>query len=481
MTLNKKKNRVILLVSILIFFLSFGLSIVNYLSAFEQTRKQLKENSLPLSTDNIYADIQKIIIEPSIISSMMSSDTFVHDWFRSEEENPEKIVKYLDAVKTKYGYDNTFLASVKTRNYYTSDGLLEALSPDKADNSWYFRFLDDPAAHEINIDNNELIDNNLLLFFNYKIFNNDNKLLGVSGIVFKTAFISEIFRKFREDYKLKVYLADRNGKITLSEQGIRRNNESFNEDFIHEVLHEVLRSRSGIFDFEYDSRSYIIKSKYIEELGQYLIVQAELDEFTETLQNKLIGNLLVSLIITILIVIIILRTFMSYTSQLNRLAHYDALTGLPNRRTFQNNLQKIWNNHKKENLEACLILFDLDNFKLINDNSGHQTGDSVLIRVSAILQGCTEDSDYLSRWGGEEFSILLKECKLENALERAQTLRKAISEDVELQKLTGSVVTASFGVTAFDSCSSGDDIVRQADLSLYKAKNSGKDCVKFFE
>ena len=81
-------------------------------------QQQLKTQSLPLSLDNIYTEIQKQIIEPYLVSSMMANDTFVKDWLLHDEESVTRITQYLDMVKNKYGMFATFLVSEQSRNYY---------------------------------------------------------------------------------------------------------------------------------------------------------------------------------------------------------------------------------------------------------------------------------------------------------------------------------------------------------------------------
>ena len=470
--------KVVVLVSFLLVLLSVGISVSNYLSGFEQTRRQLRESSLPLSTDNIYADIQKIIIEPSLISSMMANDTFVHDWFSHENDSQEQIIKYLNTIKNKYGFYNTFLVSTQTLKYYTADGFLEVLSREKKDNAWYFRFSSEPPHHEINIDTNALIDNSLMLFFNYKIFNERNQLLGVVGVVFKTSYISSMFKRFREFYKLNVYLCDHEGTVTLSEQGINGERKVISKKKMNDIFPLLANRKSGIIDYEDDQGQYIIKSKYVDELGQYLIVEAALEKFTGELQHQLAVNLMLSLFVTIVVTLIILRTVLHYTRQLNKFAHHDTLTDLPNRRTFNENFMNIWNNYQRKHQDTCLVLFDIDDFKVINDTYGHQVGDKVLVRISNILQKQVRKTDYVSRWGGEEFSILLVNTDVDKAEQVAGKIRRSLEGDPVLRTIIESGITASFGVTAFTLTDSIKDIIDRSDVALYKAKQAGKNCVR---
>ncbi|NQY93955.1 MAG: GGDEF domain-containing protein, partial [Campylobacteraceae bacterium] len=108
---------VVSVITFLLISLSIGTSILNYTKSLNETEKQLKNSSLPLSIDNIYTEIQKNVIEPNLISSMMSSNTFLKDWLINEESNIPKIKKYLSTIKDKYSMFNTFLVSHESKNY----------------------------------------------------------------------------------------------------------------------------------------------------------------------------------------------------------------------------------------------------------------------------------------------------------------------------------------------------------------------------
>lgn len=102
---------------------------------------QLRERSLPLTVDNIYTAIQKQIIEPNLVSSIMAHDTFLKDWLINHENDVDKISTYLDMIKNKHNMLVTFLVSEKTKNYYTANGLLEQVAEDNPNNAWYFSFI----------------------------------------------------------------------------------------------------------------------------------------------------------------------------------------------------------------------------------------------------------------------------------------------------------------------------------------------------
>ena len=105
------KYKIVILISLLLITLSISITFINYFVSLNSTEKHLKTQSLPLSLDNIYTEIQKHIIEPYLVSSMMANDTFVQDWILNDEVNNHKIKEYLDAVKNKYAMFATFMVS----------------------------------------------------------------------------------------------------------------------------------------------------------------------------------------------------------------------------------------------------------------------------------------------------------------------------------------------------------------------------------
>jgi diguanylate cyclase (GGDEF)-like protein len=154
------------------------------------------------------------------------------------------------------------------------------------------------------------------------------------------------------------------------------------------------------------------------------------------------------------------------------------LTQLPNRRSFNEYFEKSLKLFKRDNIPRSVIFFDLDNFKMINDNHGHLVGDNVLKRIAVILNLQIRDCDSISRWGGEEFLILLNDSNVEQSFHVAQKLRASFENDLELSNLVNGSVTASFGVTAFKKDDTLEKVVSRADHALYAAKHSGKNRVE---
>jgi diguanylate cyclase (GGDEF)-like protein len=161
-----------------------------------------------------------------------------------------------------------------------------------------------------------------------------------------------------------------------------------------------------------------------------------------------------------------------------RQANTDGLTELPNRRHFEEALEAEISRAERFGSSLALILADLDDFKQVNDRYGHQAGDDVLQTFADILRTTVREVDLPSRYGGEEFAVLLPQTDLDGAHELAERLRRALAARPMSTHPGGLVaVTASFGVAAFPDAPTPAALFASADEALYRAKRAGKNCV----
>jgi diguanylate cyclase (GGDEF)-like protein len=165
--------------------------------------------------------------------------------------------------------------------------------------------------------------------------------------------------------------------------------------------------------------------------------------------------------------------------EVNKRANTDPLTGLANRRHFDDSLQRVLSETDRFGATTSLILVDIDHFKKVNDTYGHDAGDAVLRAVARTLaEGC-RTVDVCARFGGEEMALLLPHTLPDGAFELADRLRRAIAERVVRHGTHEISVTASFGVAAYPDCSrSRDGLFPAADKALYEAKRDGRNRVK---
>ncbi|SNY57667.1 diguanylate cyclase (GGDEF) domain-containing protein [Arsukibacterium tuosuense] len=165
------------------------------------------------------------------------------------------------------------------------------------------------------------------------------------------------------------------------------------------------------------------------------------------------------------------------TAELAALARLDSLTGLANRRAFDEAMQHELKRAKRQQEPLCLALLDIDHFKQVNDNWSHSVGDEVLKRVAATLQQHCRDIDSLARWGGEEFVILLPDTSLPLAQEVCDRLRQRVADTCFTDIVPDLTVTLSIGLATLQVKDDGKQLLIDADRALYQAKNSGRNTV----
>jgi diguanylate cyclase (GGDEF)-like protein/PAS domain S-box-containing protein len=181
---------------------------------------------------------------------------------------------------------------------------------------------------------------------------------------------------------------------------------------------------------------------------------------------------------------------------INKLAFYDTLTQLPNRRMLNDRLKQAMAANKRSGIYGAVMFMDLDNFKPLNDTHGHVVGDLLLIEVGRRISSCVREVDTVARFGGDEFVVMLGELNIDKAKSReeaaivAEKIRVCLAETYFLKLQQGdhpetSVehhCSSSIGVTLFlNHETSQDDILKQADAAMYRAKESGRNSICFYE
>ena len=164
--------------------------------------------------------------------------------------------------------------------------------------------------------------------------------------------------------------------------------------------------------------------------------------------------------------------------QMEKMATMDGLTGLYNHRTFQVRLEELLSTSKRYGRQCSLILFDVDHFKSVNDTYGHPVGDYVLKRIGKLLRRLARDSDIPTRYGGEEFALIMPETDLQGAKAIAERIREAVEAETFQTEQGALRVTVSLGIVTFPACAKGKaTLIEVADQRLYMAKHRGRNCI----
>ncbi len=472
------------LVLLLLFLLGSGFlttSLLSYYASRDSIRDSIINTELPLTSDTVYSEIQKDLVRPILISSMMARDTFLRDWVLAGEQDTAQMTRYLREVQEHYGAFTSFFVSDKSSTYYQSKGVLKRVKPDEPRDVWYYRVRMQPEPYEINVDVDMANADRLTIFINYKVVDYDGNFIGATGVGLAVDAVVKLIDDYQQRYERSVYFVDTTGRITLTgaqggPQGAKVGDSLADIPGLSDMLEKLPSPQSGRFEYQEHGREHFLNVRYIPELEWYLFVDKH-DKALAGIRQGLYINLLLCLLVTAIVLTLVNLAIRRYQQRIAALATTDVLTELPNRRGFDILAEQALQEALREQSPLCAVLLDLDNFKLINDEHGHLAGDEVLQRFARQLRDKLRQSDILCRWGGEEFILLLKNTDRQAAHDLAEKLRQQCAQqryaiaDQTLQ------VTASLGLSQWQPGESLHSLLGRTDRALYRAKQSGRDRV----
>jgi diguanylate cyclase (GGDEF)-like protein len=453
-------------------------SLVSYYVAKDSVTSQLQEQTLPLISDNIYSEIQRDLLQPLLISSLMAHDTFVSHWVAEGEQEPAKMIEYLAQIQKKYDTITTFFVSENTRNYYHPTGILKTVDAAAEGDAWYFRARQMQSEYEINVDQDTADRSRLSVFVNYRVLSPEGDLMGVTGVGLSVASVMSLMEEYQERYGRQVYFVNRNGRVTLHGRGYTGAKRLSHNPGLADLSLRVLTSPSASVSYTTPSGNRVyLNSRLVPEFDWYLIVEQVNDPAAQRIERALILNVLISLAITVIVLLAAYLTLRGYQRRLEQMATQDKLTGAASRQVFDAVFDRALKSARRHNAPIALVSIDLDHFKNINDTYGHQCGDEVIRTVANIIASCVRDTDTLCRWGGEEFLLLLEGSRLEQAAHVAEAIRVSVAAHEFHFGRDLVTITATLGVTERAAGEALATLVDRADRALYIAKREGRNRV----
>lgn len=474
--LSGDKRKLIVILSLL---LSVGFavtSLANYYVSKLAIRESIVANELPLTADNIYSELQKDLIRPIFISSMMASDTFLRDWVLAGERDVGHMTKYLHEVKDRYHTFTSFFVSERTGIYYHADGVLKTVRRDEPRDKWYFRVRDMTTPYEINFDPDLANKDALTIFINFRVLDYDGRFIGAAGVGLTVDAVRTLLNKYQERYLRTIYFVDPHGKITL----VGKDSSLLGADIrsfpgMGPQAGRILQKEGGSFQYQDRGQSHLLNVRYIPELDWYLFAEKNEDAMLAGIRNTLYSNLALDFIVTAIVLLLTNLTINRYQGRLEEMATTDKLTGLSNRQAFEILIRQMLLEAERSKATLTALMIDIDHFKRCNDSHGHLVGDKVIQHVAAIIRSMLRQSDIVCRWGGEEFLVVIKDCSCDEGMQIAEKIRNAIKQTPLVHDGQPLAVTISAGV----ACGSNEEqLLVRTDAALYAAKESGRDQVK---
>ncbi|QJB58416.1 GGDEF domain-containing protein [Pseudodesulfovibrio sp. zrk46] len=449
-------------------------SVINYNMTRSAVRAELLNSSLPLTGKNIYSEIHAAMMRPILVSSSMANDAFLKDWIIKGEYDVPALTKYLREIKEKYGFISTFFVSAKSDKYYYHKGVLKEINPRDPHDIWYYAFTRSGAEYDLDVDSNEADEGKLTIFVNFRMLDDNGNLLGVTGVGVNMDQAVALLAKAREEYNRDVYLIDQDGLIQVHPD--KKRIERFYitkaggiRDVAEDILQPVESARS--FEYNWEGKHYLLSTRYIPEFEWHLIVQQDEQTALGTARHNLVRTLVVGLSASVLIIVICFFTVNSYQDKIEKLAKTDPLTGVANRRAFEEGFDQAAYRATRYNTPFSIIIIDLDNFKIINDEKGHLAGDEVLKTVATTIAEHVRPTDLVARWGGDEFIILM-----DATGEDAESLVNRINEAMA-RTTNASTIRFSCGISQYHEGDTISVITHRADQAMYEAKAKGGGCL----
>jgi diguanylate cyclase (GGDEF)-like protein len=480
------RNRLLVILGLILLVSFAAISYLNYTISRASVHAEILRNDLPLTMDNIYSELTFELTRPLLVSSSMATDTFVHDWAQQGEQEVDKIIRYLEQIRSRYGFFTSFFVSASTDTYYRYNGVHKTISRDDTHDVWFFDFVASGEEYDFDVDTDEGADNVLTIFINYRVEDRDGRLLGVTGVGLRLGAVAERVGEYRKRYGRDVYLADTRGILQVHPDTSLIEQVSIAEmEGLTQYATEILAEKEQIQNYGFDrgGEKILLTVRHMEPLGWYLFVEQNETKALATARNNLITTLVIGLFSSLLIIGLALFTINRYQDRIEAFAVRDELTGIANRRALEPEFKRMAYNFRRADQSFSVLLLDLDGFKLVNDQLGHMAGDAFLKetveRISTVVRG----SDIFARWGGDEF-VVLTENDREGSLKVAKRICQVI-EDRSLQHRAEQPqdprnnVTVSCGIAIYRQGEDFDSVLRRADKAMYRCKEQGGNMVEF--
>jgi diguanylate cyclase (GGDEF)-like protein len=460
-------------------------SLLSYYASRASIRDSIVNTELPLTSDTVYSEIQKDLVRPILISSMMSRDTFMRDWVVNGEQDAEKMTRYLNEVMTHYGAYTAFFVSNTSLTYYHAKGVLKQVKSTEPRDAWYFRVRDMADPYEINVDPDLANKDNLTFFINYKVYDYNNRFIGAAGVGLTVDAVIKLIDKYQQRYQRSVYFVDNFGRLVLTgaeggPQGAHIGQKLGDLDYMKDLVSQLPKPHSGSYEYSVQGQGHFLNVRFIPELNWYLFVDKREDGALSEIRQSLYLNLLICLFVTLIVLLLLNRVIKRYQGKIQAQATLDSLTELPNRRGFDLLAAQAMLEARREPKPLTAMLLDLDHFKALNDTYGHLAGDQVLIGFARDLESCLRHSDIVCRWGGEEFIVLLKDTDGETGLMIAEKIRQHVEQQRYAYDGKELQLTVSIGLTTLQVDETLHTLLSRADHAMYRAKQAGRNrtCVE---
>ncbi len=475
------RTRLILVLSTVLVVAFVSITVAGYLVARNRYRAVTLNESLPLISKNVLAEVQRDLMTPIHVSSLMAHDTFLMDWSLAGERDMPQITRYLREIKERYGFFTAFFVSERTGNYFYYDGILKTVSEQDAHDVWYYAFRNSGMELDLDVDTDEASAGTLTIFINHRLNDYRGEFLGVTGVGLKLDQVGRILSDYQARYQRTVFLTDAAGLVQVHPDASLVETATLLDILGQEAVSAGILSQKkdlAIYEMEEGDRHLFVAARYFPQFDWYLILLQGADVPMGPLRSALFSTLGIGFLVTCVIIGIFILVVNSFQGRLERLATVDELTQVANRRHFMTLLRSESARTARYDRPLSLLMIDADHFKAVNDTHGHAVGDRVLMMLARTVQEALRESDVLGRIGGEEFAVILPETGLDEAVRVAERIRKEVaSRGVETEAGLISLTISLGAAQTHAGDANVEDLIHRADLAMYRAKEQGRNRV----
>lgn len=461
------KTRSVIIVVTAVIFISFAISTLSSIISLSTLVEKSSMKEAELIVGTLESDITNSFSD-SVSISQTINNTMIRDFINnresySYEEASESIGRYLEGLKYQFGYDTAFLVLENTKEYFTEYGRMKVLDLKGQDDIWYSDFVNSNKNMELNVDNDQANDNRITVYSNIRMTDSNGKLLGVCGVGHTLENLNSSIDLLEKKYNLSVMLADVNGIIQVA------GDDSLNGTVVKPYFKDYIDNFETDGDYEYEkvgTGGYIIV-KYIPEYNWYLCIESpeRISEMTQTILFNLLAAL-VAMIIMVVIVSIAMKYQEGETLLFKADSETDLMTGLFNRRAFDNMLEELRSENRVRDI--TLVVLDINGLKQVNDEKGHAAGDELIIKTAECIKEMYENHGHSFRIGGDEFVLVLLE-PIDDIVELVKQIKKRIGM-CKLEQSDG--ISVSVGVARGEDHQdlNVDQLFVLADKAMYSDK-----------
>ncbi len=311
------KNRLIVYLS-LVLVVGFSLtSILSYQVSRSAIHDGIVRNQLPLVGDNVYSEIQRDMLRPVFISSVMAQDAFLRDWVLNGEQDERQVRRFLKEIGDRYKTVTSFFVSEKTNTYYHSSGILKSVDADNPRDVWYFRLRDKPTAFEINVDLDAANADEMTIFVNYKMADYDGNFIGITGVGLTVEAVANLLLRYQDRFHRRIYFVDPTGAVVLPTPASGKNAKNIKQmPGLTAYAGDILSQKSSTGRYQADGDTIFVATRFIPDLNWILVVEQSDAEAIGGLRNTLLINLAISLFVTIVVLALTLYAINAYSKAL---------------------------------------------------------------------------------------------------------------------------------------------------------------------